>query len=172
MDILAWYWTGLGPEGTTRRAITGFAGSKRGVSSLLGDPKSRLLWAAPECVFLGEPVIADWSSDPRAGGSYSLIGPGQKAGLAVMRVPFGRVCLAGEHVNVIDPAPAIARHLASVLRMQGLLSEATAAGEHHFFTSASGAGFQAALARLVGHAGMVTEVRWVEGTVTGGSGGG
>jgi hypothetical protein len=99
MDILAWYWTGLGPEGTTRRAITGFAGSKRGVSSLLGDPKSRLLWAAPECVFLGEPVIADWSSDPRAGGSYSLIGPGQKAGLAVMRVPFGRVCLAGEHVN-------------------------------------------------------------------------
>ncbi len=31
--------------------------------------------------------------------------------------------IAGAHVNVIDPAPAIARHLGSVLRMHGLLAD-------------------------------------------------
>jgi monoamine oxidase len=99
MDIPAWYWTGLGPSGDMRRAITGFAGSEIGVSALLGDPRGRLQRAAPACDLIGEPVIADWGSDPWAGGCYSVIGPGQRSSLEVLSIPFGRVHLAGEHVN-------------------------------------------------------------------------
>ena len=71
--------------------------------------------------------------------------------------------IAGAHVNVIDPAPAIARHLGSVLRVQGLLAKPAGEGGHRFFTSGSGAGFEAALARLTGHVGQVIEARWEEG---------
>jgi monoamine oxidase len=99
MDVPAWYWTGFGPDGTVRRAITGFAGSETGVSTLLDDPIERLSRAAPDCVMVGEPVIADWTSDPFAGGCYSVIGPGQRAGLDVLAKPWGRMVLAGEHVN-------------------------------------------------------------------------
>jgi monoamine oxidase len=99
MDIPAWYWTGLGPTGSVRKAITGFAGSAIGVEALLGDTMTRLRRAAPGCDLVGEPVIADWGSDPLAGGCYSVIGPGQRAGLEALSEPFGRVHLAGEHVN-------------------------------------------------------------------------
>jgi hypothetical protein len=97
-DIPAWYWTGLGPEGSVRRAVTGFAGTKPGVDSLLGGTMARLAKAAPE-VDLGAPVVADWVSDPFAGGSYSVIGPGQRRLLESLARPWGRVFLAGEHVN-------------------------------------------------------------------------
>jgi monoamine oxidase len=99
MDIPAWYWTGDGPGGAVRKAITGFAGSEIGVKSLLADPMTRLSRAAPESALIGEPVIADWASDPLAGGCYSVIGPGQRATLTALAAPFGRVHLAGEHVN-------------------------------------------------------------------------
>jgi hypothetical protein len=99
MDIPAWYWSGFGPDGVVRRAITGFAGSEIGVSALLADPMARLSRAAPECALIGEPVLADWGSDPLAGGCYSVIGPGQRAMLETLSVPIGRVHLAGEHVN-------------------------------------------------------------------------
>jgi monoamine oxidase len=97
-DIPAWYWTGLGPEGSVRRAVTGYAGTKAGVDALLGGTMARLARAAPE-VDLGAPVVADWVSDPFAGGSYSVIGPGQRRLLASLARPWGRVFLAGEHVN-------------------------------------------------------------------------
>jgi monoamine oxidase len=99
MDIPAWYWTGLGVGGTVRGAVTGFAGSGEGVSALIAEPMARLRRAAPECDLTGELVIADWGSDPLAGGCYSVIGPGQRANLAILSEPFGRVHLAGEHVN-------------------------------------------------------------------------
>jgi monoamine oxidase len=99
MDIAAWYWTGLGPAGVVRRAITGFAGSETGVAGLLGDAMARLRRAAPDCVLIGEPVIADWASDWLAGGCYSVIGPGQRAKLDALTQPLGLVHLAGEHVN-------------------------------------------------------------------------
>jgi monoamine oxidase len=99
MDVPAWYWTGYGPDGSVRRAITGFAGSEIGVSALLDDPVERLRRAARDCVMVGEPVIADWASDPLAGGCYSVIGPDQRATLDVLTEPIGRVYLAGEHVN-------------------------------------------------------------------------
>jgi hypothetical protein len=99
MDVPAWYWTGLGSTGEVRRAVTGFAGSDPGVAALLADPLTRLRRAAPECGLIGEPVVADWGADRLAGGCYSVIGPGQRAALASLSAPFGRVVLAGEHVN-------------------------------------------------------------------------
>ena len=120
-DIPAWYWTGLGPDRSVRRAITGFAGSDPGVGVLLAETLQRLVKAAPE-VELGEPVVADWGSDPLAGGCYSVIGPGQRRLLDALARPWGRVFLAGEHVNgsgtiegAILSGEEAARRLASFL---------------------------------------------------------
>lgn len=98
-DIPAWYWTGLGPTGSVRRAVTGFAGSRPGVAGLTSEVGLRLRRAAPETQLVGDPVVADWGSDPLAGGCYSLIGPGQRPLLEVLARPLGRVFLAGEHMN-------------------------------------------------------------------------
>jgi monoamine oxidase len=98
-DIPAWYWTGLGPSGLVRRAVTGFAGSGLGVEALTAETVMRLRRAAPEARLEHDPMVADWGSDPLAGGCYSLIGPGQRPMLEVMTRPIGRVYLAGEHVN-------------------------------------------------------------------------
>ena len=98
-DIPAWYWTGLGRSGSVRRAVTGFAGSEAGVAPLRANVMFRLARAAPEAIFDGAPVVADWGSDPLAGGCYSLIGPGQRETLEVLSRPAGRVFFAGEHVN-------------------------------------------------------------------------
>ena len=98
-DIPAWYWTGLGRSGEVRRAVTGFAGSEAGVTPLRANVLFRLARAAPEAIFDGAPVVADWGSDPLAGGCYSFIGPGQRATLEVLSRPAGRIFFAGEHVN-------------------------------------------------------------------------
>jgi monoamine oxidase len=98
-DIPAWYWTGLGRSGSVRRAVTGFAGSEAGVAPLRANVLFRLARAAPEAIFDGAPVVADWGSDPLAGGCYSMIGPGQRATLEVLSRPAGRIFFAGEHVN-------------------------------------------------------------------------
>jgi glutamate racemase len=78
--------------------------------------------------------------------------------------------IAGAQVNVIDPAPAIARHLESVLKTQHLLAQPFGVARHRFFTSASGAAFETALGRLTGLNGQATEVRWGEGRVVAGAG--
>lgn len=98
-DIPAWYWTGLGPSGSVRQAVTGFAGSEAGVAPLRENAIFRLSRASPEAVLAGAPVVADWSSDSLSGGCYSLIGPGQRVLLDALSRPVGRVILAGEHVN-------------------------------------------------------------------------
>jgi len=98
-DIPAWYWTGLGLSGSMRRAVTGFAGSEAGVAPLRANVMFRLARAAPEALFDGAPAVADWGSDPLAGGCYSLIGPGQRLMLEVLSRPVGRMFFAGEHVN-------------------------------------------------------------------------
>jgi monoamine oxidase len=98
-DIPAWYWTGLTAGGSTRKAVTGFAGSGLGVQALMTDPVGRLGRAVPEVALLGEPAIVDWGADPLAGGCYSAIGPGQRALLDVFRRPWGRIVIAGEHRN-------------------------------------------------------------------------
>lgn len=98
-DIAAWYWTGLNAGGSTRCAITGFAGSESGVKALIAETVPRLNRAVPEVDLVGKPVVVDWGADPLAGGCYSVIGPGQRCLLDVFRRPWGRIVIAGEHSN-------------------------------------------------------------------------
>jgi glutamate racemase len=58
--------------------------------------------------------------------------------------------LVGAAVHVIDPAPAVARHLASLLHHYGIEAPATRAGEHRFFTTDAAARFDHDARRLIG----------------------
>ncbi len=68
--------------------------------------------------------------------------------------------IAGAEVNVIDPAPAIARHLHRVLEQQGLLRPAGHEGRHTFYTTGDAAPYQRALQRFSGVTGRVRVARW------------
>jgi monoamine oxidase len=98
-DIPGWYWTGADADGSTRRAVTGFAGTARGTRALTADSKQRVARAVPETELVGNPLVVDWGLDPWAGGCYSALGPGQHSLLEPLRAPAGRVVFAGEHVN-------------------------------------------------------------------------
>ncbi len=97
--IPAWYWTGAGPDGRARLAVTGFAGTSRGVTVLTAEAPERLARAAPETPLSGAPIVVDWGADPWSRGCYSALGPGQRSLLPILEQPFGRVVLAGEHIN-------------------------------------------------------------------------
>ena len=68
--------------------------------------------------------------------------------------------IAGAEVNVIDPAPAIARYLHRVLEQQGLLEPAGHAARHTFYTTGAAGPYQRTLERLSGVQGPVRVVRW------------
>lgn len=97
--IPAWYWTGADAEGHTRKAVTGFAGTSRGVTVLTAEAPGRLARAVPETALSGAPLVVDWGADPWAGGCYSALGPGQRELLPVLQRPWGKIVLAGEHIN-------------------------------------------------------------------------
>jgi glutamate racemase len=63
--------------------------------------------------------------------------------------------IVGPHVSVIDPAPAIARHLGEVLDAQGLAAHRGRTGRHAFFTSGEIDPFRQALTHLTGMHGTV-----------------
>jgi glutamate racemase len=67
--------------------------------------------------------------------------------------------IVGPGVEVIDPAPAIARHVRRVLAERHLLADRARAGEHRFYTSAAVERFAPLLERLLR---MRGEVRHVE----------
>lgn len=71
--------------------------------------------------------------------------------------------IVGPGVTVIDPAPAIARHLANVLAHDGLQSRAARPGRHVFVTSADPGRFASTLLRLTSVRAPVEGVRWVAG---------
>lgn len=73
--------------------------------------------------------------------------------------------IAGPGVTVIDPAPAVARHLATVLGERHLLRDRASGGRHTFVTSGSAARFATAVRRLTGDEVTATEVRWAAGPV-------
>jgi monoamine oxidase len=98
-DIPAWYWTGANRDGSTRRAVTGFAGTRRGAKTLVAEAGERLSNAVPETAIVGEPLIVDWGSEKWSQGCYTALGPGQRALLEELQRPWGRVVFAGEHVN-------------------------------------------------------------------------
>lgn len=68
--------------------------------------------------------------------------------------------IAGPGVAVIDPAPAIARHLGTVLAQHGLRRTEARRGQHTFVTSGDARRFEAALLRLTGVSGTAEGVRW------------
>lgn len=63
--------------------------------------------------------------------------------------------IVGPAVSVIDPAPAIARHLGDVLDAGGLAAHRDRSGHHVFFTSGDAEAFRAMMLRLTGVHGTV-----------------
>jgi glutamate racemase len=75
--------------------------------------------------------------------------------------------IVGPNVIVIDPAPAIARHLGDVLARQGLLGDGARQGAHRFVTSGAAGHFATSLLRLTGVRAAVEAVRWQSGALVG-----
>lgn len=68
--------------------------------------------------------------------------------------------IVGPDVQVIDPAPAIARHVRRTLDEHALLSPREAAGTHRFCSTGTAEGFASLLHRLLGVEGDVREATW------------
>jgi glutamate racemase len=74
--------------------------------------------------------------------------------------------IAGENVTVIDPAPAIARHLGNVLDQHGLAAHRNRTGSASFYSSGAAAAFRRGLRQLASiQSDAVREVRWHAGEV-------
>ena len=74
--------------------------------------------------------------------------------------------IAGEDVNVIDPAPAVARQVKRVLEARGLLVERKRAGEKVFWTSGDAAEMAMLLPKLIAVVGNVGQLSWEEGKLS------
>jgi glutamate racemase len=71
--------------------------------------------------------------------------------------------LVGPALAVLDPAPAVARHLGELLAAAGLLCGGACRSEHQFFTSADPQAFDQAVARLVGVHCLSQPLSWSQG---------
>jgi glutamate racemase len=68
-------------------------------------------------------------------------------------------------VNVIDPAPAIARQVDRVLSEHGLLASADRSGQHTFITSGDLESYQEILRMLVNVETAALEMHWEDGRI-------
>ena len=68
--------------------------------------------------------------------------------------------LVGPEVTVIDPAPAVARHLGSLLERHGLSAPTGCRGDHQFLTTAEPARFDRDALRLIGIETASLHVPW------------
>ena len=73
--------------------------------------------------------------------------------------------LVGPGLAVLDPAPAVARHLGERLAAASLLCGGSCRSEHQFFTSADPQAFDHAVARLVGSRCLSQPLTWREGAL-------
>lgn len=73
--------------------------------------------------------------------------------------------LVGPAVQVIDPAPAVARHLGSLLHHYGMEAPAGRSGEHRFLTTDAAARFDQDAERLIGIQAGSVSVPWDAGGV-------
>ena len=92
-----------------------------------------------------EPLLRRFIDPMRTAGADVIV-------LACTHYPFAIDAIrriAGPDVTVIDPAPAIARHLANTLRDARLLSARPTAGRHRFVTSGSRDALMRAFATLL-----------------------
>ncbi|MEY4360537.1 MAG: glutamate racemase [Cyanobacteriota bacterium] len=71
--------------------------------------------------------------------------------------------LVGPSLAVLDPAPAVARHLGAVLEQRGLLQRGADSPQHAFFTSGDPLAFDRAVARLVGAHCCSVPLDWCNG---------
>jgi len=68
--------------------------------------------------------------------------------------------IAGPGVQVIDPAPAVARQASRLLEMSGLENTGSGAGETGFYTSGEAQAFRSLLPVLLGENGPVQHIEW------------
>jgi glutamate racemase len=68
--------------------------------------------------------------------------------------------LVGPGVEIIDPAPAVARQTARVLEQRGWVAPDLASAEHRFYTSGDPIRFQTSLCELVGIRSHVAHAVW------------
>ena len=83
--------------------------------------------------------------------------------LGCTHYPFLRPLIeeaAGPAVEIIDPAPAVARQTGRVLARQGWLAQPADAPGHRFFTTGDPAAFGRALAHLLGVRLPVEQAAW------------
>jgi len=73
--------------------------------------------------------------------------------------------IAGGKVNVIDPAPAIARQVKRVLETRGLLTKRIRAGKMVFLTSGDAEKMQVLLPKLIAVEAEVEQLLWEGGTL-------
>lgn len=71
--------------------------------------------------------------------------------------------IVGDRATVIDPAPAIARQTARVLKQYELLNPQTVAGSRVLYTSGNGADLQGMAERLIGLKSTAHELDWQNG---------
>jgi glutamate racemase len=108
-----------------------------------------------------EALLRSWLAPMLAAGADSVV-------LACSHYPFVLETIrriVGPGVNVIDPAPAIARHLQRVLREHGLEAPAGESGRHRFYTSGDADACRTALTRLLQFEGEVQTVGWDGGSL-------
>lgn len=89
--------------------------------------------------------------------------------LGCTHYPFLRPAIeqvVGPGVEVIDPAPAVARQVRRVLARQGLFNPHQGRGRHVFYTSGLAESFLAMLEKLVGQRGEVRRAEWAAGELT------
>ncbi len=73
--------------------------------------------------------------------------------------------IVGPDVEVIDPAPAVARQVGRVLDAHGLRSAESSVGTVQYLTTRDPAKLCQLLPRLIGDAGMVEQINWREGEI-------
>jgi glutamate racemase len=74
--------------------------------------------------------------------------------------------IVGPDVEVIDPAPAVARQVKRVLDTQGLRTAASAPGAVQYLTTGDSIQLSQLLPRLIGEAGQVSSIRWQAGALS------
>ena len=68
-------------------------------------------------------------------------------------------------MRVIDPAPAVAKQVKRLLEAGEMKSQAPARGDVKFYTSGEPAAFKSILMELLGEAGDIEKVEWVNDSV-------
>jgi len=72
--------------------------------------------------------------------------------------------IAGGGVRVIDPAPAVAKQVRRVLEAQEMKNQSNGRGDLRFYTSGDPQEFKSLLPVLLGDAGEIQKVKWMDDT--------